>query len=38
MNNVPNHQEIAPRGFHVMTKPIGPLCNLDLKYFFYIYK
>jgi uncharacterized protein len=28
----------APRGFHVMTKPIGPLCNLDCKYCFYLEK
>lgn len=26
------------RGFHVMTKPIGPLCNLDCKYCFYLEK
>jgi uncharacterized protein len=24
--------------FHVMTKPIGPLCNLDCKYCFYLEK
>ena len=36
----------SPRGvpavplpaFHVMTKPIGPLCNLDCKYCFYLEK
>ena len=30
----------APTGrpFHVMTKPIGPLCNLDCKYCFYLEK
>jgi uncharacterized protein len=27
-----------PRAFHVMTKPIGPLCNLDCKYCFYLEK
>jgi uncharacterized protein len=26
------------RAFHVMTKPIGPLCNLDCKYCFYLEK
>ncbi len=25
-------------GFHIMTKPIGPLCNLDCKYCFYLEK
>lgn len=28
----------APRAFHVMTKPIGPLCNLDCTYCFYLRK
>ena len=27
-----------PGSFHVMTKPIGPLCNLDCKYCFYLEK
>jgi uncharacterized protein len=27
-----------PRAFHVMTKPIGPICNLDCKYCFYLEK
>ncbi len=27
-----------PRAFHIMTKPIGPLCNLDCKYCFYLEK
>jgi uncharacterized protein len=26
------------RGFHVMTKPIGPICNLDCSYCFYLEK
>jgi uncharacterized protein len=26
------------RAFHIMTKPIGPLCNLDCKYCFYLEK
>lgn len=25
-------------GFHVMTKPTGPICNLDCKYCFYLEK
>lgn len=25
-------------GFHVMTKPIGPICNLDCRYCFYLEK
>ena len=27
-----------PTAFHVMTKPIGPICNLDCKYCFYLEK
>ncbi|MGA0177083.1 MAG: radical SAM protein, partial [Chthoniobacterales bacterium] len=26
------------QAFHVMTKPIGPICNLDCKYCFYLEK
>ena len=26
------------RGFHILTKPIGPICNLDCKYCFYLEK
>ncbi len=29
---------VAPPGYHVMTKPIGPICNLDCKYCFYLEK
>src|SRR5437773_3183167 len=29
---------LAARPFHVMTKPIGPICNLDCKYCFYLEK
>jgi len=25
-------------GFHIMSKPIGPICNLDCKYCFYLEK
>ncbi len=28
----------APKAFHIMTKPIGPICNLDCKYCFYLEK
>ncbi|RKX35387.1 MAG: anaerobic sulfatase maturase [Verrucomicrobia bacterium] len=28
----------ASRPFHIMTKPIGPLCNLDCEYCFYLEK
>jgi len=27
-----------PQSFHIMTKPIGPICNLDCKYCFYLEK
>jgi uncharacterized protein len=28
----------SPRTFHVLAKPIGPICNLDCKYCFYLEK
>jgi uncharacterized protein len=28
----------SPRPFHILTKPIGPICNLDCKYCFYLEK
>jgi uncharacterized protein len=28
----------AANGFHILTKPIGPICNLDCKYCFYLEK
>src|SRR5687767_7739188 len=28
----------SPPAFHIMTKPIGPICNLDCKYCFYLEK
>lgn len=37
----PSQVTAAPnslRAFHVMTKPIGPICNLDCKYCFYLEK
>lgn len=27
-----------PNAFHIMTKPIGPICNLDCSYCFYLEK
>jgi uncharacterized protein len=30
--------EPTSNAFHVMTKPIGPICNLDCKYCFYLEK
>lgn len=39
MSNVPNPMPgSTARAFHVMTKPIGPLCNLDCTYCFYLEK
>lgn len=37
MTQAPRHSP-APRSFHVMAKPIGPLCNLDCTYCFYLEK
>ena len=31
-------QQTLPTAFHIMTKPIGPICNLDCKYCFYLEK
>lgn len=28
----------AAQGFHVMAKPIGPICNLDCTYCYYLHK
>jgi uncharacterized protein len=28
----------ARKGFHVMAKPVGPICNLDCRYCFYLEK
>src|SRR5689334_1246581 len=25
-------------GFHILTKPVGPICNLDCRYCFYLEK
>jgi len=34
----PTHISNRPLAFHVMTKPVGPICNLDCKYCFYLEK
>jgi uncharacterized protein len=33
-----NRRPAIPRNFHILTKPIGPICNLDCKYCFYLEK
>lgn len=30
--------EFQKRGLHVMSKPIGPICNLDCEYCYYLHK
>lgn len=30
--------EIARKNFHLLAKPVGPICNLDCKYCFYLEK
>lgn len=30
--------QFTDQPFHVMTKPIGPICNLDCKYCYYLHK
>ncbi|MFU8862121.1 MAG: radical SAM protein, partial [Cyclonatronaceae bacterium] len=30
--------QVAPKPFHVLAKPIGPICNLDCEYCFYLEK
>ncbi|NLI00638.1 MAG: anaerobic sulfatase maturase [Chthonomonadales bacterium] len=32
------NQPAGPLAFHIMTKPIGPICNLDCRYCFYLQK
>jgi uncharacterized protein len=38
MNKTPKQKTPPSRSFHVMTKPIGPRCNLDCTYCFYLEK
>jgi uncharacterized protein len=33
-----NPRSDSPRAFHILTKPIGAICNLDCKYCFYLEK
>jgi len=32
------HAESTPQGIHVVAKPIGPACNLNCEYCFYLEK
>lgn len=34
----PTASVFTDQPFHVMTKPIGPICNLDCKYCYYLHK
>ena len=37
--SLPERAEVpTQRAFHVMSKPVGPICNLDCKYCFYLEK
>ncbi len=38
MDDTPAQTIRAAQGFHVMTKPVGPICNLDCTYCFYLEK
>lgn len=33
-----NHSDALPQGIHVVAKPIGPKCNLNCEYCFYLEK
>lgn len=35
---ISGHSVSTPQGIHVVAKPIGPLCNLDCEYCFYLEK
>ena len=35
---MPDTNSALSPGFHVLTKPVGPICNLDCKYCFYLEK
>jgi len=35
---IPPPENPSPGPFHIMTKPIGPICNLDCEYCFYLEK
>lgn len=34
----PSSPDFAATPFHVMAKPIGPICNLDCRYCYYLHK
>ncbi len=41
LNSIDEKQEVlhdALPAFHIMTKPVGPICNLDCRYCFYLEK
>ncbi|MCX5851563.1 MAG: anaerobic sulfatase maturase [Deltaproteobacteria bacterium] len=38
MNSTQRKSDSAPQGIHVVAKPIGPLCNLECEYCFYLEK
>jgi uncharacterized protein len=38
MNDGSKQQKAVARSFHIMTKPIGPQCNLACRYCFYLEK
>jgi len=35
---VSKHKESTRQGIHVVAKPIGPMCNLNCEYCFYLEK
>jgi len=37
-NDGTKRSSISPQGIHIMAKPIGPVCNLNCKYCFYLEK
>jgi uncharacterized protein len=36
--SVSKHKESTPQGIHVVAKPVGPTCNLNCEYCFYLEK
>ncbi len=38
MQNHNAKNRVSPQGLHVVAKPIGPVCNLDCQYCFYLEK
>ena len=33
-----DHSTVTPQGIHVVAKPIGPVCNLNCTYCYYLEK